>query len=97
MDRAALEDRWKQLTNRDLPKAAGPDWPVHLNHCFQRILLDHATGGVWYDAIEKRPAYAHASDAVLVRAVDLGEAVLAGRADLHALNRQSLRWRGKGG
>ena len=97
MDRAALEDRWKQLTNRDLPDAAGPGWPVHLNHCFQRILLDHATGGVWYDAIPKRPAYAHAPDDVLARAVALGEAVLAGRADLEALNRRSLRWRGKAG
>ncbi|MFO6463782.1 hypothetical protein ACK8OR_05270 [Jannaschia sp. KMU-145] len=97
MDRAELETRWKDLTHSDLPRAAGPGWPVHLDHCFQRILLDHATGGVWYDVIPKRPAYAHASDAILRRAVALGEDVLAGRADLHALNRQSLDWRGKTG
>ncbi|MEM7643447.1 MAG: GCN5-related N-acetyltransferase [Pseudomonadota bacterium] len=97
MDRADLERRWLDLTNRDLPGAAGPGWPVRLNHCFQRILLDHATGGVWYDAIPGRPAYAHAPDAVLRDAVALGEAVLAGDADLRALNRQSLTWRGKSG
>ena len=97
MDRAALESRWLDLTRRDLPAAARTrrDWPVRLDHCFQRILLDHATGGVWYDAIPKRPAYAHAPDAVLRDAVALGAAVLAGDADLATLNRQSLAWRGK--
>lgn len=88
--RAALERRWLALTNRDLPAAARADWPVHRNHCFQRILLDAATGGVWYDAIPGRPAYAHAPNDVLDRAIATGEAVLAGAADLAALNRQSL-------
>lgn len=91
--RLALERRWRDLTDRRLPDAAGPDWPVRLNHCFQRILLDQATNGVWYDAIPGRPAYAHAPDEVLLDAVDLGEAVLRGEADLDRLNRQSLRWR----
>jgi hypothetical protein len=97
MNRKDLESRWLDLTRRALPEAAvGRDgWPVRFDHCFQRILLDHATGGVWYDAIPKRPAYANAPDAVLERAVALGEAVLADEADLAALNRQSLVWRGK--
>jgi hypothetical protein len=98
-DRAALERRWMALTNEALPTAARGrrDWPVRLNHCFQRILLDHATGGPWYDAIPRRPAYRHAPDTVLRAAVALGEAVLAGEADLAALNRLSLDWRGKAG
>lgn len=95
MTRAELEARWLTLTRDDLPRAATPDWPVHLDHCFQRILLDHATGGVWYRAISARPAYAHASDKVLRHAIALGEDVLEGRADLIALNHQSLIWRGK--
>jgi hypothetical protein len=97
MEREALERRWLDLTRRRLPEAAKArrDWPVRFDHCFQRILLDHATGGVWYDAIPKRPAYAHAPVDVLARAVAAGEAVLAGEADLVALNRQSLIWRGK--
>lgn len=93
--RAALSARWLDLTNRTLPAAAMPDWPVHLNHCFQRILLDNATGGVWYDAIAGRPAYAHASAAVLARAIALGEGVLTGEADLVELNARSLAWRGR--
>lgn len=94
-DRPALERRWLTLTRRDLPGAHRPGWPVRFDHCFQRILLDAATGGVWYDAIPGRPAYRHAPDEVLRRAVALGEAVLAGEADLAALNARSLAARGK--
>lgn len=95
-DRAALEARWLRLTRVDLPALADVrGWPVRLDHCFQRILLDAACGGRWYDHIARRPAYAHAPDAVLARAVALGQAVAAGSADLRALNAQSLGWRGK--
>ena len=96
--RAALEARWLDLTRRALPGVArGRGWPVHLDHCFQRILLDAACGGCWYDTIPKRPAYRHAPDAILRRAVDLGEGALSGDVDLARLNRQSLGWRGKRG
>ena len=96
MDRPALEARWLRLTRVDLPALAGArGWRVSLDHCFQRILLDAACGGCWYAHIAKRPAYAHAPDAVLARAVALGEAVADGSADLHLLNAQSLAWRGK--
>jgi hypothetical protein len=93
-DRAALEAAWLELTRRALPAlAAERGWPVRADHCFQRILLDNAVGGVWYDAIAQRPAYRHASDAVLADAVALGRAAVAGSADLPALNARSLAWR----
>ena len=97
------ERLWLDLTRRDLPPAArearaeGRPWPVHFDHCFQRILLDHACGARWYDVIAGRPAYAHAPAPILTRATQLGQAVLEGREDLAALNRQSLTWRGKRG
>lgn len=84
--RTKLEARWRELTDRTLPHAATDAWPVRLNHCFQRILLDHATGGVWYDSIAGRPAYAHAPSQMLEDAIATGEAVLSGDADLRALN-----------
>jgi hypothetical protein len=94
--RAALETRWLNLTRRILPAlAADRGWPVRADHCFQRILLDNAFGGVWYEFVPRRPAYAHADKAALARAVALGEAAVAGDADLAELNRRSLVWRGK--
>ena len=95
-DRAALEAAWLRLTGATLPGLAhARGWPVHADHCFQRILLDHAVGGCWYDHVARRPAYKHLDDARLTAAVALGERLAVGRADLAALNRQSLAWRRK--
>lgn len=94
--RAALEAAWLTLTRETLPAlAAGRRWPVRADHCFQRILLDNAVEGCWYDHIAARPAYAHAPDAMLARAVALGRAAAAGEVELGDLNRRSLAWRGK--
>jgi hypothetical protein len=90
------ERHWLALTREVLPALSRErNWPVSADHCFQRILLDNACGGRWYDHITGRPAYRHADAAVLDQAIALGEAALAGTADLHALNRRSLAWRGK--
>ena len=87
---------WLTLTRETLPALATKrGWPIRADHCFQRVLLDNAVGGRWYDHIVGRPAYRHADPAVLARAIALGEAVIAGTADLAALNRRSLEWRGK--
>lgn len=77
-------------------EARARGWPVHLDHCFQRIVLDHVCGGRWYDHV-KRPAYKHMSDAQARDAAALCDRILAGEADLQALNAQSLVWRGKSG
>jgi len=92
--REALEQRWLRLTRETLPAlAAERCWPVDQDHCFQRILLDNAFSGVWYDHVEGRPAYARAPEDALAVAVALGEACVDGTADLAELNRQSLSWR----
>ncbi|RPF72644.1 GCN5-related N-acetyltransferase [Aurantiacibacter spongiae] len=78
-----------------MPAAArARSWPVRLDHCFQRILLDNAAGQAWREAIAP-PAYRNAPDALLAKAVRLGEAALAGEADLAELNHRSLAMRGK--
>lgn len=94
-ERADLERRWFALTRERMPQLAGKrDWPVRFDHCFQRILLDNACGGPWREHIAS-PAYRNAPSDLLARAVALGTACVEGSADLVALNRQSLRWRGK--
>ncbi len=96
IDRTTLERDWLTLTRAMLPTLArAHGWPVSADHCFQRILLDHACGGRWYDHIAGRPAYAHAPVDTLARAIAIGQAAIRGDADMTALNRQSLDWRGK--
>jgi len=95
-DDSALRQRWRSLVDERLPAAARErtDWPVRLNHCFARILLDHACGQPWREAVQP-PAWRNTPADTLARAIERGEAVLADKADLHALNRASLRMRGK--
>ncbi|MEM1301734.1 MAG: hypothetical protein AAGH17_04055 [Pseudomonadota bacterium] len=82
------------LTRTTLPALAArrSDWPIENDHCFQRVVLDHICGGVWYDHIP-RPAYRHMTPAQAHEAVHLCHAILDGTADLAALNAQSIAWR----
>lgn len=93
---AALRARWRELVERRLPEAARsrPGWPVRLDHCFARILLDTVCGRPWREAV-RPPAWRNMPAEDLARALELGEAVLSGEADLAALNDHSLRLRGK--
>ncbi|MEM8656106.1 MAG: hypothetical protein AAGF36_15300 [Pseudomonadota bacterium] len=77
-----------------LARTAHRQWPVRHDHCFQRIVLDAICGGVWYDHLD-RPAYRHLTETQATEAVRLCHDIIAGTADLHHLNDQSLRWRGK--
>ena len=89
--------RCMKLTKEVMPKMASDKafhWPVKYDHCFQRIVLDTICNGSWYDHLE-RPAYKHLSRNQALKAVQLCEDIIASRADLNALNRQSLLWRNK--
>ncbi|MEO0357363.1 MAG: hypothetical protein AAF386_03525 [Pseudomonadota bacterium] len=83
---------YQTLTKQTLPNAATPSWPVSHDHCFQRIVLDHICGGVWYDHMA-RPAYVHMTKDQVRLAVALCHSILDGSVDLHALNAQSIAWR----
>ncbi len=94
MTRAAAEREWLRLTREVLPGlAASRAWPIRLDHCFQRVVLDAVCGGVWYDHISGRPAYRNMTDGQLELAVELAQGIAAGGTDLGKLNRQSLQWR----
>ena len=88
---------YMHLTKKVLPSIARcdrTDWPVREDHCFQRIVLDHVCGGVWYEHLG-RPAYKHLTSDQAQRAVGLCRDIAEGRSDLQQLNQQSLIWRGK--
>lgn len=94
--RAALEAEWLHLTRTVLPAlAAERRWPIRADHCFQRILLDDAFGGCWYDHVAGRPAYRHLDPATLAHAVAMARALVADEADPTAMNVRSLAWRAK--
>lgn len=99
MTREQLLTRYRELVLRELPhRARAGRWVVTADHCFGRILLDHAVGQRWYDALDRRrsPAFAQLSDAQLAGAVALAERVLAeGDPLLRELDARSLAWRGK--
>ena len=89
--------RYLTLTKDVLPDHArrtGVNWPVTEDHCFQRIVLDALFEDVWYRHLAK-PAYRHLTPALAARAVTICEDLLSGKADTHALNVASLRYRGK--
>ncbi|MEM6799036.1 MAG: hypothetical protein AAF589_05935, partial [Planctomycetota bacterium] len=97
-DRYLLQDRYLELARELLPRAAERGvWRVRADHCFMRIMLDHACGGCWYDFLDRRlRAYKQLTTAKLEAAIAVGEEMLAGGEPIvEQRNRQSLRWRGE--
>jgi proline racemase len=99
MSRGELLGRYRALVLDELPRRARAGrWVVTADHCFGRIVLDHAVGGRWYDVLDRRrgPAYTQLDDGQLAGAVALAERIAAeGDPLLRDLDAQSLVWRGK--
>ncbi|MEL7363407.1 MAG: hypothetical protein AAFN13_15130 [Bacteroidota bacterium] len=97
MLRTDLEARYLHLMREVLPaQARAEGWPIRLDHCFMRVALDHVFEDAWYAHLDRRPAYRHLSAEQLAEAVRHAEAMReGGRPVVAAMNRQSLRWRGK--
>lgn len=70
------------------------NWSVSEDHCFQRIILDHVCGGVWYEYLE-RPAYKNLTKDQAQRVVKICEDIGDGNLDLQKLDQQSLIWADK--
>jgi len=84
-----LRQRWRQLVEHRLPAAAvSRGWPIQNDHCFARVLLDNAVGAPWRLCI-RPPAWRNAPPETLENAIALGEAALAGRRDMAALDERS--------
>ena len=73
--------------------AAGQPWPIHLDHCFMRVVLDHVVGRAWRDGLSRRgtPAYRQLTPPRLNRAIATARSMLAGgRTRVVELNDASL-------
>lgn len=94
-----LRDRYLELTNRILPTLAQTRrFPVRLNHCFQRIVLDNLFARCWYEVLSRgqEPAYKQLTEEQLKQAIAIAETIIAQPDDyLQQLNQNSLQWRGK--
>jgi hypothetical protein len=99
VDRQQLLARYRGLVLGELPRRAREEgWVVTADHCFGRIVLDHAVGGRWYDVLDRRrsPAFVQLADDQLRLAVSLAERMAAeGDPLVRALDARSLAWRGK--
>lgn len=96
--------KWKRLYSETLPaKAKARDraqkyWPVMLDHCFARIVLDKVIGDSrepWTKRL-KSPAAKHMTEDQLLSCIELAENTESGNVDLVELNQDSLNSRGFG-
>ena len=113
-DLETLRSIWKTLYSSILPSLARtkdpaqPKWPVTLDHCFARIILDNTIGSsdsnpsengtsrvVPWDTVIGRPAVRQMNADQLRAAIDLGQRIQKGEADLVTLDQRSLEGRGK--
>ncbi|EON65139.1 hypothetical protein W97_04376 [Coniosporium apollinis CBS 100218] len=98
----SLQDAWTEVYRKRLPALAAQRdpaqklWPVHLDHCFARVVLDNAIGKdrPWTEVV-KAPAVKNMSEMQLQAALSLADDIATGRASLVALNQTSLALRSK--
>ena len=98
-DRERLLSRYRELVLAELPRRGRAEgWVVTADHCFGRLVLDHAVQCRWDDVLDRRrsPAFGQLDDAQLAAAVALaGQIAVEGDPLLRRLDAQSLAWRGK--
>ena len=94
--------QWNENFKQRLPDAARrkdpcqSKWPVQLDHCFGRIILDKIIGeDTPWTAKLKGPAIRNMSEDQAKQCNDLAEAILAGKVSLVELDELSLAVRGK--
>merc|ERR1712113_895166 len=96
-----MGSRWYTLMREKLPAAARAEggWPIQLDHCFMRVVLDNYFKTCWYNVLDRQKgAVKSMEDKQLTGAIGLAEKLLDGGRDVvKDLNRKSLDFRGKQG
>ena len=99
-DISALREEYDRTVNERLPESAqdSEGWPIHLDHCFGRVVLDNLFQDEWYSHVDGRPAYKHLSPEELREAIGIADRMLeGGQPVVEELNENSLRWRDETG
>ena len=96
---APLRHELLELANERFPAVAKTGgYPVHLNHCFLRIVYDNTLGARWDTVLPKgRPAYKQLDQQQLHRALAIGYEITESPARCRELNAVSLAMRGRPG
>ncbi len=85
---------YKNLINVQLPAAY--TFPVHYNHCFNRIILDWLFNDCWYNHLDKkRTAICQLTEQQFSSAIERMNTWLQNQDVLIADNNASLRFRKK--
>jgi len=95
-DLSQLRAEYTTKVNHELPERAqsADGWPIHLDHCFGRVVLDNLFGDEWYEHVDGRPAYEHLSQSELQDAIAIADRMLdEGSTAVEELNQNSLEWR----
>lgn len=93
-----LRDEYSRKVTEELPEKAqhSDGWPIHLDHCFARVVLDNLFRDKWYNHVDGRPAYENLSCEELNEAIKIADRMLTeGKSAVEELNQNSLQWRGK--
>lgn len=95
-DLSGLRATYQQKVGKELPEKAqrSDGWPIHLDHCFGRVVLDNVFQDEWYNYVTGRPAYEQLSWDDLQAAIAIADRMLSeGKPAVEELNRNSIRWR----
>lgn len=91
-----LRNEYLHYINVLLPSISSNNkqYPVHLNHCWARIILDNICDDKWSNVLTK-PAYKNLNKHMLERAISIAKS-LVNSSDLAIyLNNRSLKFRNK--
>ena len=97
-DISQLRETYRQRIHEELPRRAqhSDGWPIQLDHCFARVVLDNLFEDEWYSHVDGRPAYENLSAQELGAAIEIADRILEeGQSTVEELNENSLRWRDK--
>jgi hypothetical protein len=95
MTHTMLVEQYLHLTQTVLPDISHKrNWPIHNDHCFQRVVLDTVCQCCWYEKIPT-PAYQHLTYQQALAAVKLCEQIKNNEVNLNVLNDTSKRYRRK--